>query len=56
MGGKIMEFCATIHSGIPAVITTTTTSREVRTGVTTSVVEEFAETRADRMVLSLIHI
>ena len=35
---------------IPSVINTSVTSREVRTGVTTSVVEEFSETRADRVV------
>ena len=38
------------NTTIPSVINTTTTSREVRTGVTTSVVEEFAESRADRVV------
>ena len=38
------------NTSIPSVINTSITSREVRTGVTTSVVEEFAETRADRMV------
>jgi hypothetical protein len=35
---------------VTPVINTTTTSRETRTGVTTSVVEEFSESRADRVV------
>ena len=43
---------------VTPVVNTTTTSRDTRTGVTTSVVEEFAESRNDRIVsnLSLIHI
>ena len=35
---------------IPTVINTSVTTREVRTGTTTSVVEEFTETRVDRLV------
>ena len=35
---------------IPAIINTSDASRETRTGVTTSVVEEFAESRVDRLV------
>ncbi len=38
------------HNAITEIINTSTTSRDVRTGVTTSVVEEFTETRADRLV------
>ena len=41
-----MEFNITI----PPIINNQLTRRETRTGVTTSVVEEFAETRADRIV------
>ena len=39
-----------MHRAITETINTSTTSRDVRTGVTTSVVEEFTETRADRLV------
>ena len=39
-------FCINVNP----VVNTTTTSRDTRTGVTTSVVEEFAETRNDRIV------
>ena len=35
---------------IEPIVNTSLTSREIRTGVTTSVVEEFAESRADRVV------
>ena len=38
------------HNQIETTVNVETTSREVRTGVTTSVVEEFSETRADRVV------
>ena len=39
-----------IHRAVIETINTSTTSRDVRSGVTTSVVEEFTETRADRLV------
>ena len=39
-----------MHIAVIETINTSTTSRDVRTGVTTSVVEEFTETRADRLV------
>ena len=39
-----------MHTAVIETINTSTTSRDVRTGVTTSVVEEFTETRADRLV------
>ena len=39
-----------MHTAVIETINTSTTSRDVRTGVTTSVVEEFSETRADRLV------
>ena len=35
---------------IKTITTTTTNQQEIRSGVKTSVVEEFAETRADRLV------
>ena len=38
------------HQQIETVISTSTTSRETRAGVVTSVVEEFSESRADRVV------
>ena len=38
------------HNRAPNVINTAITSQETRTGVTTSVVEEFSETRNDRLV------
>ena len=38
------------HNRTPNVINTAITSQETRTGVTTSVVEEFSETRNDRLV------
>jgi len=38
------------HSEISTVINTAETNQQVRTGTNTSVVEEFAETRADRLV------
>ena len=38
------------HNQISDVINTTVTSQEVRTGVTTSVVEEFSQARNDRLV------
>ena len=41
---------APFHNQIETIISTSTTSRETRTGVTTSVVEEFSESRADRVV------
>ena len=39
-----------MHRAITETINTSTTSRDVRSGVTTSVVEEFAETKVDREV------
>ena len=45
---KIMH--TPFHNQIETTVNVETTSREVRTGVTTSVVEEFSETRADRVV------
>ena len=41
---------APFHNQIETIISTSTTSRETRTGVTTSVVEEHSESRADRVV------
>ena len=38
------------HNRTPNVINTAITSQETRTGVTTSVVEEFSESKADRIV------
>ena len=45
------------HNRSPNIINTEIVGQETRTGVITSVVEEFSETRNDRLVsLSLIHI
>jgi hypothetical protein len=41
---------APFHNQIETIISTSTTSRETRTGVVTSVVEEHSESRADRVV------